>query len=160
MNQEPNVQIACVANLWCKQMHFAQAGDVKSGHRHLFDHLTLLARGAVAVNVEGVVTDFTAPAMIYIQAGKEHTITATVDDTVAYCIHALRSGDAVGDILDPSMIPAGVSVEGLARPLIEDPLTAGDVPVDTVTPPTDTNGVDIAVETSTPPLDPTVTGTV
>lgn len=130
--QQPTVQLACVANLWCKQMHFAKLGDFKAGHKHLFDHLTLLARGAVAVNVEGVVTEFQAPSMIYIAAGKEHTITAREDDTIAYCIHALRDGDAVGDILDPSMIPAGVTnplAEGLAKPLVEipDPLTQGEV---------------------------------
>lgn len=121
LNQLPNVQLACVANLWCKQMHFAQAGDTNPGHRHLFDHLTLLAHGAVTVCVEGVTTDFVAPSMIYIQAGREHTITASMDNTIAYCIHALRDGDAVGDILDPSMIPAGVVnplAEGFARPLI------------------------------------------
>lgn len=126
----PNVQIACVANLWCKQMHFAQVGDTKDGHRHLFDHLTLLARGSVDVTVEGVVTAFRAPAMIYIQASKEHSITATENDTVAYCIHALRDGDTVGDILDPAMIPNGIinpSVQDIVKPLIENPLTSGDI---------------------------------
>jgi glyoxylate utilization-related uncharacterized protein len=115
-----NVQVAYVANLWCKQMHFSRAGTVKAGHQHLYDHLTLLARGSVAVEVQGQITEFRAPSMIYIQAGQEHKLTALEANTVAYCIHALRDVDGTGDILDPSMIPAGVKypiAEGLAQPL-------------------------------------------
>jgi hypothetical protein len=72
--------------------------------------------------------------MIYIQAGREHTITALEDETVAYCIHALRAADGTGDILDPAMIPAGVVnplTAGLALPLVENPQTAGEIPAST-----------------------------
>lgn len=117
--------IGCVANLFSKQMYFRNKGDVEDGHAHLFDHLTLLAYGSLRVTVEGVSRDFTAPQMIYIQAGKHHEIVALEDKTVAYCIHALRDGDAVGDIVDPSMcvngeVPAHIDV----KPLIMDTLNA------------------------------------
>ena len=113
--------IGCVANLFSKQMHFKSKGDAEDGHEHLFDHLTLLAYGSLRVTVEGKTTDFKAPQMIYIQAGKHHELVALEDGTVAYCIHALRDGDAVGDIIDPSMcvggeIPASIDV----KPLITD----------------------------------------
>jgi quercetin dioxygenase-like cupin family protein len=94
-------------------MHFKQAGDMEMGHMHQFDHLTLLAKGKLKVTVEGVATEFTAPHMIYIRADKVHELVALADETVAYCIHALRDKEN-NDILDPSMIPAGVNPLSMA----------------------------------------------
>lgn len=116
----PNTQIGCVANLWSKQMHFIKAGDTERGHSHIFSHLTLLAKGSLRVTVEGVSTEFTAPHMIYIEKEKIHELTALEDDTLAYCIHALRDGNGVEDILDPAMVPQGINAlkEGIALPLV------------------------------------------
>ena len=114
----PVVHIGCVANLYSRMMHFKQAGDTELGHTHQFDHLTLLAKGKLKVTVEGVATEFTAPHMIYIRADKVHELVALTDETVAYCIHALRDGNGVDDILDPSMIPAGVSPLTISKPLL------------------------------------------
>jgi quercetin dioxygenase-like cupin family protein len=97
-------------------MHFKQAGDIEFGHTHQFDHLTLLAKGKLRVTVEGQVSEFTAPHMIYIRADKNHELVALVDDTVAYCIHALRDKEN-NEILDPSMIPQGVSPLSIAGPV-------------------------------------------
>lgn len=113
----PSHSINCVANLFAKQMHFAKAGDSEDGHKHEFDHLTLLASGAVRLTVDGRDTDFKAPHMIYIHAEKNHKLTALEDNTVAYCIHALRDGDGVGDIIDPASIPFGVDPFSIAKSL-------------------------------------------
>ena len=112
----PEIQIGCVANLFSRMMHFKKAGDIEFGHTHQFDHLTLLSKGKLKVTVEGVATDFTAPHMIYIHKDKVHELEALADETVAYCIHALRDKDT-GEILDPSMIPAGVSPLSMAAPV-------------------------------------------
>ena len=101
---------SCVANLFSKQMHFAKAGDVEIGHKHEFDHLTLLAHGTLKVTVNGESTTFTAPHMIFIHKDYRHELTALEDNTVAYCIHALRKGDGVDDIIDEDMIPKGINV--------------------------------------------------
>ena len=114
---QPWVHIGCVANLFSRMMHFEKAGDKELGHKHQFDHMTLLAKGRLRVTVEGVTTDFTAPHQIYIHKDKNHELEALVDDTVAYCIHALRDGDGVDDIIDPSMIPAGVEPTLYSRPV-------------------------------------------
>lgn len=107
----PTPRISVVANTWVKQMHFAKAGDINEGHKHTFDHQTLLAKGKVKVEVEGKETEFTAPTIIFIRAGYMHTITAAEDDTVCYCIHAIRDGERVEDIVDPDSIPdAGMNV--------------------------------------------------
>ena len=104
----PEVLLGCVANLWSRMMHFKKAGDTEQGHTHQFDHLTLLASGSLRVTVDGLVTEFQAPHMIFIKKDKNHELVALVDNTVAYCIHALRDKDTQ-DILDPAMIPAGVT---------------------------------------------------
>lgn len=115
----PEVMLGCVANLWSKMMHFQKAGDMEQGHSHLFDHLTLLANGSMAVEVNGTTTEFKAPHMIYIRAGQVHQLTALEDNTLAYCIHALRDGDRVEDIVDPSMIPANTNPYTYAKPLLD-----------------------------------------
>jgi mannose-6-phosphate isomerase-like protein (cupin superfamily) len=103
----PRVELGCVSNLFSRMMHFRRAGDTEQGHTHEFDHLTLLAKGSLKVTVDGVVSEFKAPHMIYIRKDKNHELVALEDDTLAYCIHALRTS-AEGDILDPAMIPNGV----------------------------------------------------
>ncbi len=105
----PEVFIGCVANLFSRQMHFKKAGDLEMGHTHQFDHLTLLARGRLRVTVCGEMTEFEAPHMIYIRADLEHELVALEDDTVAYCIHALRTPDQT-EIIAPEMVPFGVGV--------------------------------------------------
>lgn len=106
----PDASIGLVSNLWSKMMHFKKAGDTEQGHAHVFDHLTLLAKGSMKVTVNGVSTNFTAPHMIFIKKESIHELVALEDDTVAYCIHALRDGNGVDDIIDPSMIPDGAKL--------------------------------------------------
>lgn len=100
---QPTVNIGCVKNLFVRQMHFVNAGDSEQGHAHQFDHMTLLAKGKMAVRINDEVTEFTAPQMIYIKAELQHELTALTDNTVAYCIHALR--EESGDIMDVDMVP-------------------------------------------------------
>jgi len=104
----PDPKFSIVANTWVKQMHFAKAGDINEGHKHNFDHQTLLAKGSVKIKVNGQETDFVAPHIIFIGAGHEHEMVA------------LRDGDQVEDIIDPRDVPNGVTplVQGDERKLI------------------------------------------
>jgi quercetin dioxygenase-like cupin family protein len=117
---EPKISIGCVANLYSRMMHFVKAGDTEYGHVHQFDHLTLLASGSLKVTVEGKVSQFNAPHMIYIHKDKNHELVALEDNTVAYCIHALRD-KTTEDILDPDSIPQGVSALTVSQNLIKYP---------------------------------------
>lgn len=101
-------KISCVGSMFIKQMQFEFAGDVMEGHTHVYDHQTLVASGSVAVEVDGFTTEFKAPQIIYIRAGKVHKLTALEDNTVAYCIHPLKENDGSGDIVDPASIPASL----------------------------------------------------
>lgn len=94
-----------VANVYSRQMRFVHAGDIEHGHVHQYDHLTLLAAGGLLVRAKGRETAYSAPCMIWINKDIEHELVATVDETVAYCIHAHR--DLEGDIISPEMVPAG-----------------------------------------------------
>lgn len=117
--REAKVALGLVKNLWTRQMHFEKAGDIESGHAHQFDHCTLLAVGSLTVTVNGNSRDFKAPQMIYIKAGEYHELKALEDNTVAYCIHALRDS-STGDIIDPDMLPEGIQPAealGLVAPL-------------------------------------------
>jgi dTDP-4-dehydrorhamnose 3,5-epimerase-like enzyme len=113
----PKVQIGLVANLYSRQMHFQSAGDVEIGHKHQFDHLTLLASGSLRVIVGNKATTFKSPHMIYIRKDVIHELIALEDNTVCYCIHALRDGDGVDDIIDPDSIPKGADPLDLAKPV-------------------------------------------
>lgn len=112
--------ISIVGNTWVKQMLFEHKGDVHAGHTHSFDHQTLLAKGSVEVWANGLTTVFTAPTIIYIKAGIQHGMIAMEDESVIYCIHPLRDGDQVGDIIDPASVPNGVMplVDAAPRKLI------------------------------------------
>lgn len=113
----PKIQLGCVANLFSRMMHFAKAGDIEFGHTHQFDHLTLLATGSLQITIGGIVSKFKAPHMIYIKADKNHELIALEDNTVAYCIHALRSKDNA-EILDSSMIPSGINPLTICAPIL------------------------------------------
>lgn len=114
-------KFSCVANLYTRQMHFEKAGDSELGHVHYFDHMTLLAKGSLRVTVNDKTTEFVAPHMIYIKAEYRHELVALEDDTLVYCVHALRNGDGVDDIIAPESIPAGVAPWTLANPLVKPP---------------------------------------
>jgi quercetin dioxygenase-like cupin family protein len=100
--------ISIVANCWVKQMKFNKVGDVHPGHKHSFDHQTLLAKGKLELHVNGEVTVFTAPTIIFIKAGLRHGMISLEDNTIVYCLHPLRDGEQVGDIISPDQVPNGV----------------------------------------------------
>jgi quercetin dioxygenase-like cupin family protein len=110
-SNRPIVAISCVSNVFIKQMTFAKAGDLECGHSHIFDHVTLLASGKLRLTALGKSTEFTAPHHIFIKAGVVHELLALEDLTVVHCIHALRDGERVEDIIDPESIPAHVERE-------------------------------------------------
>lgn len=109
----PKLTFAVVSNVWCKQMHFVNVDDTMIGHKHTHDHMTLLAKGSVEVDIEGKKQKFVAPHIIYIHKDKKHHIKALENDTIAYCIHALRDADE--DIIEESMIPEAVKNDAIKR---------------------------------------------
>lgn len=103
----PQISVSCVSSVYVRQMHFQNAGDVETGHAHQFDHQTLVSKGSVQVEVDGKKTVFNAPHIVFIKKDAVHELTAMENDTVVYCVHALRDGSDVCDIIDPASIPLG-----------------------------------------------------
>jgi quercetin dioxygenase-like cupin family protein len=100
-----SVSISYVDNVYVRQMHFHKANAFMDGHKHTYNHLTLLGKGKIKVIVNDKETEYTAPHAIFIHKDFEHKLIALEDDTVAYCIHAVR--DEAGDVLDPDTVPDG-----------------------------------------------------
>lgn len=111
----PITHIGSCHNVFIRQMYFEKAGDSETQHHHAFDHITLLARGSIEVEVEGQKTTFKAPHMIYIRADKRHGMVALEDDSLAYCVHALvnHTDKNIDDIITPEMIPNGSYTKAL-----------------------------------------------
>jgi quercetin dioxygenase-like cupin family protein len=61
-------------------------------HAHTYSHLSILAKGEVVLDVDGVQKFYKAPACIEIAANKIHVIV-TQTDTIWYCIHATEQAE-------------------------------------------------------------------
>jgi quercetin dioxygenase-like cupin family protein len=111
MANEAKIKLAMVSNLWIKLMEFESVGDINYGHEHEFDHVTLLTKGSVEVDVNGTKSTFTAPQIIYIQKQIVHTITALEAGTIASCVVAIRNSERLEDIVDPDSVPKVTAVD-------------------------------------------------
>lgn len=84
-------------NIWMRQLTLPKKGNYHQGHRHNFDHVTLVAQGKVLCEIDGCAPKvFIAPTWITIRKDDWHKFTALEDDTVYFCIYALR--DVEGDV--------------------------------------------------------------
>lgn len=101
-NESDIEELGFFGNIWVRSHLMRKAGDTngnKGGHYHVFDHVTLLVKGSIKVEVEGYEpTRYVAPTFITIKKDKHHLITALEDDTIYYCVFAMR--DVNGDITD------------------------------------------------------------
>lgn len=65
-----------------------RAGTFIGQHSHVYDHGHLVASGEVRLFVDDKeVGDFSAGAMILIEAGKKHVLLALENNTMGVCIH-------------------------------------------------------------------------
>lgn len=116
---EPVPKIGIVSNIYVRQMFFTKAGDIELGHKHQYDHLSLLASGSVRIAIGDQITEFKAPHMVFIRADQQHEITALEDNTAMYCVHGLRGEDKTGDLLDPDMVPKGPALVQAIRQVVD-----------------------------------------
>jgi quercetin dioxygenase-like cupin family protein len=77
--------------LYAKESAFA-AGMAILKHQHSFSHLSILAKGKVAVMKGDDIEIVEAPACIEIKAGVTHGVKA-ITDCVWFCIHATDEKD-------------------------------------------------------------------
>lgn len=112
-------ELGYYANIWVRQNFLERAGDTNGGgHKHKFNHVSLLTQGKVLVEVEGhPPKEFSAPTFIIIRKEHNHKFTALEDNTLWYCVFALRDLD-------------GEPIDELYDPLLHDPLSYAGVPDD------------------------------
>jgi len=105
----PDLKIGVISNVWIKLMKFNKTGDYIPGHKHTFNHASILSAGSVEVEVDSNKTTFIAPAIIYIEKDKQHKITALEPNSVVSCIHGLRDADKTDDLITEDMVPKGAN---------------------------------------------------
>jgi hypothetical protein len=97
-------ELGYFGNIWVRQHNLKKTNDVAQGHTHRFDHVTMLAKGKVRVDVQDTITkekrfkEFQAPTFMVIRKEHIHQITALTDDVQYYCVFALRDID--GNVTD------------------------------------------------------------
>lgn len=88
-------------NIYIRPMTFGEIGSQLGGHKHNFDHVTMLWRGAVQMRatlsdgtkIDRVYRAVDGPLFVTIKAEVEHEFTALVADSLAFCIYAHRDID-------------------------------------------------------------------
>ena len=101
-------ELGFFGNIWVRQNTMEKSGEVFPGHKHHFDHVTLLAKGSIEVEVNGYEPKkFEAPTFVIIRKEHEHKITALTDDVIYYCVFALRNmdGEPVEDLTHEAVDP-------------------------------------------------------
>jgi quercetin dioxygenase-like cupin family protein len=96
MSIKTDIRIA--DNVFVKMMEMYFKGDIITGHSHVFDHITLLARGSLVMRANGVEHYHKAPKLIITPKEVVHEFEALEHETLLCCIHAVRDGDGVDDI--------------------------------------------------------------
>ena len=115
-------ELGYFGNIWVRQNLLEKTGDEIDEHYHKFDHVSLLASGKVEVTIEGYAPkQFTAPTFIVIRKEHIHKFKALEDNTMWYCVFAIRDldGNPVEEIFDPEKhdptIASGVSADYWAK---------------------------------------------
>ena len=101
----PQTDLKIVDNVFVKMHHFVRVGDIYQGHSHTFDHITLLAAGAVKMVHDNGEQEYKAPHLIVTPKGVKHQFTALEPNTVFCCVHAIRDGDGVNDVASQDITP-------------------------------------------------------
>lgn len=116
MSVKTDIRIA--DNVFVKMMEMYYKGDIIDGHAHVFDHITLLAKGRVLMKANGEEHEHEAPALIVTPKGIVHQFEALEHGTLLCCVHAVRNGDGVDDIA-----PQNISEEEATAMTFEHSLT-------------------------------------
>lgn len=102
--QVKTADLGYFGNIWVRQNQLERVGESSVGHKHKFDHVSLLTSGTVEVIVEGhPPKQFVSPTFIVIRKEQNHKFTAITDNVNWYCVFAIRDldGQAVEELFDP-----------------------------------------------------------
>jgi len=97
--------------MWFGLMTFKKTGDLMQGHKHKFDHCTLLSYGKFRVikydlnNTVEIDEIVEAPCLIHIAKDSLHSIEALTDDAQACCCHAIYESEQSLFPIDVNQVP-------------------------------------------------------
>lgn len=92
-------EMGMFGNVWVRKVAFNTKHERMKGHKHHHDHISLLATGSVMAYIEGQEPKkFVAPTFITVKAEHEHYFIPLEDETVSFCVFALR--DEAGEVTD------------------------------------------------------------
>lgn len=111
---EPITYIDVADNVAVRMMHFQASGDTHNGHVHKFDHISVLAKGAVRVEFNDGVQEHAAPCLIIVPKLVRHQFIATEPGTILCCVHAVRDGNNIEDVAEQGL-PEEQAKELLAK---------------------------------------------
>jgi hypothetical protein len=106
-------------NIWVHQNELPNIGSTNgNGHYHKYDHISLLTKGSVRVEVEGHESQvFTAPTFIVIRKNKKHKFTALEPETIYFCVFALRDLD--GQVITDEDVLFGAKHDPLSARIVD-----------------------------------------
>lgn len=99
---DPRIKHHFAGGVYAKEITLDSTAAGMNQHEHTFDHLSILTQGQVVVDVDGLQTTLTAPAVLTIRAGQRHKIIPTQVPVTWFCIHATDVVDT--DLVDDSLI--------------------------------------------------------
>ena len=88
---EPDVQHHFGGGVYAKEIRLP-ADYLLVHHKHLFDHLSILASGSIELVVDGEKKVIDAPACLTIKANAHHGVKS-LTEVLWYCIHATDCTD-------------------------------------------------------------------
>lgn len=100
-NEVSSFGLGYFGNIWVRENILFGVGTKNTGHKHHFDHVSLLTQGSVRVSIEGhEPKEFSAPTFIVVRKEHKHTFESLSDKVVWYCVFALRDfdGEVIEDI--------------------------------------------------------------
>ena len=98
-------QVTLVNNLFLKMFTYSEVGDVNpgGGHKHNYDHITLLARGSLLLETDVGQETHIAPKLFVTKKGVQHKFRALERNTVMCCVVPIRDGEGLDDIAPPDI---------------------------------------------------------
>jgi len=106
--QPPVVEWVEADGLFIKQLFIAKEGTIIPQHAHVFDHVSLVAVGAIRVWKDDVLAgDVVAPTPVFIAAGVKHKFMALEPNTLIFCCHNLKGEAAVKILAEHDLLLEG-----------------------------------------------------
>jgi quercetin dioxygenase-like cupin family protein len=96
--------LAIIGPLGVRRFHLEKVCETNEGHKHNYDHVTLVIRGRIKVQyryekdgqvVEGETKEFGPGEHLVVKAEVFHTIKALEPDTVYNCVFSHRDFDGL-----------------------------------------------------------------